>query len=74
MNGTGWMMIFWVLVIVAVPTALWFLLSGDRNVADDREDSPAKILLNRYLSGDIDLEEYERRLAFLGESKRRQYR
>jgi len=26
----GWMMLFWVLLIVAVPTLLWFLLAGKR--------------------------------------------
>lgn len=70
----GWVMLFWVLVIVAVPTALWFLLSERRNGTGGREDTADRILLHRYLSGDIDLEEYERRLAFLGESKRRHYR
>ncbi len=74
MNGMGWMMLFWVLVIVAVPTVLWFLLSDRRNGSRGSGDTPDRILLHRYLSGDIDLEEYERRLAFLGESKRRGYR
>jgi len=26
----GWMMLFWVVLIVAVPTIVWFLLSGKR--------------------------------------------
>jgi len=26
----GWMMLFWVVLIVAVPTLLWFLLTGKR--------------------------------------------
>jgi uncharacterized membrane protein len=70
----GWMMVFWVVLIVAVPTVIWFLLSERRKGAGNREDSPAKIVLRRYLSGDIDLEEYERRIALLSGSKRRGYR
>jgi predicted MFS family arabinose efflux permease len=26
----GWVMLFWVVVIVGVPTVLWFLLHEDR--------------------------------------------
>ena len=70
----GWMMVFWVVLIVAVPTVIWFLLSERRKGAGNREDSPAKIVLRRYLSGDIDLEEYERRIALLCGSNRRGYR
>jgi hypothetical protein len=36
----GWVMLFWVVVIVGVPTVLWFLLSegGPGNDDLDRED------------------------------------
>jgi len=36
----GWMMLFWVSVIVGVPTVLWFLLpeEGPGNGGPDRED------------------------------------
>ena len=40
----GWMMLFWVVVIVGVPTVLWFLLSEPRRSPrmpdDDRDGNP----------------------------------
>ncbi len=40
----GWVMLFWVVVIVGVPTALWFLLSepgqSSRLPGDDRDGNP----------------------------------
>ncbi len=67
----GWMMVFWVVLIVTVPTILWFLLSERRRVKEKRGNYYDTIILRRYLLGDIDLEEYERKFALLCRSTRR---
>lgn len=70
----GWVMLFWVLGIVAVPTVLWFLLSERRKVAGGRGDASDEILLRRYLLGDIGREEYERGISRPDGSGRKEYR
>ena len=61
----GWMMtgwsIFWMLIVLGV---IWVILRGGSFVASQpgQLDSPETILKRRYAHGDIDREEYERRL------------
>ncbi len=52
----GWMMLFWVAVIVGVPTVFWFLLSEggpenddlDREKYEDRVEHPRATGKRRY--------------------------
>ena len=67
----GWMMFFWVVLIVGVPTVLWFLLFEQRRENDARGDSPETILTQQYERGEIDREDYERRLSIIGGRRRR---
>ncbi len=60
----GFMWLFWIVVIVAVVWALARGISG-RTQMGERQDSPEQILKRRYASGEIDKEEYERRLSDL---------
>ncbi len=68
-NGWGWghlgfMWLFWLLLIVAV---LWFLMraGSSRTSLGGTEDSPEQILKRRYARGEIEKEEYDRRLTDL---------
>jgi len=72
-HGGGWLMmgfgmLFWVLILVAV---VW-LVVRTVNAADRRQrdghgerDEALDLLRRRFASGDIDAEEFERRLAIL---------
>ena len=69
MNGWGWglmalaMVVFWGLVIAGVVVLVWYLRRDDRS----RAQSPTaeQILADRFARGDIDEEEYHRRLQVL---------
>ena len=53
----GWGMLFWVSVIVGVPTVLWFLLpeEGPGNGGRDREDyNTTSNILRRQKKGGLD--------------------
>lgn len=57
------MAVFWILVIVAIVVAIRYLsMNIGRNTTDE---SPETILKRRYASGQIDRDEYERRLSDL---------
>ena len=60
--GMGWMMVwgsvFWLLIIAAIVWAVLRSTSGGIRV----DDVPETILKRRYARGEIDREEYERRL------------
>jgi len=60
----GFMWIFWVLLIVLI---VWLLVraASGRPTKGDSQDSPEQILKRRYARGEIDKEEYERRLSDL---------
>ena len=66
-----WMMVFWVVLIVAVPTGLWFLLFERRRENDDSGDSPETFLTKRYERGEIEREKYERGLSIIGGRRQR---
>lgn len=61
--GMGWMMatasIFWIIMIGGL---VWLAVKGIARTTGPGE-SPETILKSRYARGDIDREEYERRLA-----------
>jgi len=72
-DGGGWLMmgfgmLFWVLLLVAV---VWLVVrtvnAADRRQADGRgeRDEAVDLLRRRFASGEIDTEEFERRLALL---------
>lgn len=63
--GMGGGMVFWTLVIVAVVVVLVLLVAlnaGSAQRPKDLGDSPEEILKRRYARGEIDRDEYERRL------------
>lgn len=62
----GWMGLWWVAAFAALFLLVWVL---DRAAASGRaerpEESPETILKRRYARGDLDREEFDRRLADL---------
>ena len=63
-----WMMISWLLVIGLFTTLLGLLvMSVSRGTASS--ESPEEILRGRYAAGEIDTQEYERRLEELRKTK-----
>jgi putative membrane protein len=59
--GMGWMML-WLLVPVVLLLLLVRALVGNPRTAVREGESPELILKRRYAKGEIDREEYERRL------------
>jgi len=62
--GMGWMWIFWILIIVVLLLLVRWLIIPARG-SDLSSESPEQILKKRYARGEIDKEEYERRLEDL---------
>ena len=62
-----WMALWWFIGIGLFVVLLWVLLGVVRPSQPDQ--SPEAILRRRYASGEIDTEEYERRLAALRKTK-----
>ena len=63
-----WMMIWWVAVI-GLFIALAGFFFGTFGRASESNESPTTILRRRYAAGEIDTEEYERRLAELSKTR-----
>ncbi len=61
MGGLG-MIFLWVAVIGVVVLAVWLLASRGRGAVPGSEESPETILKRRYARGEIDRDEYMRRL------------
>lgn len=67
--GAGWgmgfggifMILFWVVIIVAVVTLVRWLASGSSRFDLPREKSALDILNERYARGEIDKEEFEQK-------------
>lgn len=59
--GGLWMVLWWVLVIVAIALLVKWLLQPEGR----REKTPLDILKERYARGEIDQEEYKKRRADL---------
>lgn len=64
--GMGIGMVAWVLLLaVIIGLVVWLMNRTTQNRADRRGDSPEDALRRRFADGEIDGEEYERRLALL---------
>jgi putative membrane protein len=63
----GWTWIFWLLVIVALAMLAVALMRGfsRSDGGSRRQESPEEILKRRYANGEIEREEYQRRLEDL---------
>jgi putative membrane protein len=60
--GGWWMMIFWILVIVAIVFLVkWLVEQGRGGRQVSQEESPLDILKKRYVKGEIDKEEFEQK-------------
>ena len=65
-----WMAISWIVVIGLFGLLVWALFGIGRSYPVSRSDqSPEAILRRRYAAGEIDTEEYERRLETLRKTK-----
>lgn len=65
-GGMGWMMGWWWIVWLAIIVAVvWVAAKGMSGAAGRQEDSPEAILKRRYARGEIDREEFDRRLSDL---------
>lgn len=63
-NHMAWMGIWWVLgLAVLIVIVLASLTRQGGGLENDGEDSPETILKRRYARGDMDRDEYERRLT-----------
>ena len=63
--GGGFMWIFWILLFVVI---VWAVKASTGNSSDNKSssvDGPIDILKKRYARGEIDEEEYKRRLKEL---------
>jgi putative membrane protein len=65
--ATWWTMALWLALLLAgVVIIVWLLVRAGRERGPERPaDSPEEILRRRFAAGDIDAEEYDRRLAVL---------
>ena len=63
-----WMVISWIAGIALFVAVLMLLLSAAGALSRDSQ-SPEAVLRRRYAAGEIDTEEYERRLAELRKTK-----
>jgi putative membrane protein len=60
----GWMFLWWVLGLACVGLFVWVLVRAATPTVREAE-SPELILKRRYAHGEIDRDEYERRLSDL---------
>ncbi|SCL58348.1 putative membrane protein [Micromonospora citrea] len=72
MHGYGWawpmgvMMLGWLVLVLLVIWAVWYVTTGIRQrPMADRHESARRILGERYARGELDTEEYHRRLDAL---------
>jgi len=63
-----WMAFWWIVAIYFIIAAIMFVVDGLRSRADSHE-SPESILKRRYAAGEINSDEFERRLAELRRTK-----
>ncbi|MDA8122849.1 MAG: SHOCT domain-containing protein [Deltaproteobacteria bacterium] len=60
--GGVWMVLWWIAGVAVVAAVIWLLASRPRNGPPMDNDSPETILKRRYARGEIDRDEYLRRL------------
>ena len=66
MGSMGWWMAFWwVLGLAFLVVVLWVVAKAAGGGTGRAEESPEQILKRRYARGELDHEEYERRLTDL---------
>jgi putative membrane protein len=66
MGSMGWWMVLWWLVAIVVLVLVVRLVAGSLGVPGTRADEPPEqILKRRYAKGEIEREEYQRRLEDL---------
>ena len=71
MNGYGWgghmggMWIWSVLLIVLIALAVWWAVNASQHSGSAKRDSAEEALRLRYARGEIDKDEFERRLLDL---------
>lgn len=61
----SWMLLWWIAGIVFLLTVVWLLADAARKSPVGPPDSAEDILKRRYARGEIDHDEYERRLTDL---------
>ena len=65
-NHMGWMWLWWLLGLGLLVLVVWAIARAAGGQAAPRQDeSPETILKRRYARGEIDRDEYERRLSDL---------
>jgi putative membrane protein len=70
-SGAGWWamglgMLAWILVLaIAVGLVVWLINRGGAGQRSDRGNAAEDVLRLRFASGEIDADEYERRLSVL---------
>ncbi|MFI7492805.1 SHOCT domain-containing protein [Micromonospora echinaurantiaca] len=71
MHGNGWvwpmgvMLIGWLVLALIIGGGVWLAASYGRRPVSDGRDSARRILGERYARGELDTEEYHRRLDAL---------
>jgi putative membrane protein len=63
-----WMVFWWIVAIYFIIAGVMFIADSFRARQNTRE-SPESILRRRYAAGEIDTEEFERRLAVLRDKR-----
>ncbi len=62
----GWMGVWWIVGLAVLAALVWSVVrAGESPGSSHAEEPPETILKRRYARGDIDREEYERRLTDL---------
>lgn len=61
----GWMWLSWVVGLVLLCLLVWAIVRVGTQSEPRTDDTPEAILKRRYARGDLDHEEFERRLADL---------
>lgn len=62
----GWMWLWWLFGVVLLVLFVWAVARGATSSSRPRDDeSPEAILKRRYARGELDAQEYERRLTDL---------
>jgi len=59
--GGGWMIIFWIGLIVGAFFLVKYLVDQNRSSSTGKESTPLEILKRRYASGEIAKEEFEQK-------------
>ncbi len=59
--GGGWMIIFWIGLIVGAFFLVKYLVDQNRSSSTGKESTPLEILKRRYASGEITQEEFEQK-------------